>query len=44
MGEIIRRQEVGKDRMKVEVAKERGVGSIVIHPFYGLRPFGMRPM
>ena len=43
-GRIIRRQEVGEDIIKVEVVEERGIGRIVIHTFYGLRPLGMRPM
>ena len=40
----IRREEVGEDGMKVEVAEERGIGVIVICPFYGKRPLGMRPI
>ena len=44
MGRRIRRQEVEEGGMKVEVAEERGIGGIVIHPFYGPRPLGMRPM
>ena len=44
MGRKIRRQEVGEDGMKVEVAEERGIGGIFIRPFYGPRPLGIRPM
>ena len=44
MGKIIRQQEVGEDRMKVEVAEERGIGGIFIRPFYGQRTLGIRPM
>ena len=44
MGRKIRRQEVGEDGMKVEVAAERGIGEIVIRNFYGLRLLGIRPM
>ena len=40
----IRQHEVGEDIMKVEVAKDRGIGVIVIRTFYGPRPLGMRPM
>ena len=44
MGRRIRRQEVGEDGMKVEVAEERGIGGIVIRPFYGPRLLGIRHM
>ena len=44
MGIRIRRQEVGEDGMKVEVADEIGIGGIFIHQLYGPRPLGMRPM
>ena len=30
--------------MKLEVAEERGIGGIVIRPFYGPGALGMRPM
>ena len=43
MGRRRRLHEVGEDGMKVEVAEERGVGGIGIHPFYGPKPLGMRP-
>ena len=43
-GRRIRRQEVGGDGMKVGVTEERGIGGIVICPFYGPRPLGTRPM
>ena len=44
MGRRIRQLEVGEEGMKVEVAKERGIGGIVIRPFYGTRPLEMMPM
>ena len=46
MGRRIRRQEVGKEGMKVEVevADKRGIGLIVICTFYGPRTLGLRPM
>ena len=43
-GRRIRRQDVGEDGMKVEVSEERVIGGVVIRPFYGPRPLGIRPM
>ena len=44
VGRIIRQQEVGEDGMKMKVLEEIGIGGILISPFYGLSPLGMRPM
>ena len=44
MGIRIRQQDIGEDGMKVEVSEERVIGGVVIRPFYGPRPLGIRPM